>query len=124
MAEITYLEAIREALFEEMERDKNVFMIGEDIGAFGGAFKVTEGLMKKYGEDKGRRLAAAIAFYGFFSIFPLMLVLVAVLGLVLHDNDDLRDRIRDTALAQFPVIGTDIQANVGTASGSFDEPSS
>ena len=43
MAEITYLEAIREALFEEMERDPNVFCIGEDIGAYGGAFKVTEG---------------------------------------------------------------------------------
>jgi 2-oxoisovalerate dehydrogenase E1 component beta subunit len=52
MAEITYLEAIREALFEEMERDKNVFMIGEDIGAFGGAFKVTEGLMAKFGEAR------------------------------------------------------------------------
>jgi 2-oxoisovalerate dehydrogenase E1 component beta subunit len=52
MAEITYLEAIREALFEEMERDQDVFMIGEDIGAFGGAFKVTEGLMKKFGEAR------------------------------------------------------------------------
>jgi 2-oxoisovalerate dehydrogenase E1 component beta subunit len=52
MAEITYLEAIREALFEEMERDQNVFMIGEDIGAFGGAFKVTEGLMKRFGEAR------------------------------------------------------------------------
>src|SRR5215207_1947415 len=52
MSEITYLEAIREALFEEMERDENVFMIGEDIGAFGGAFKVTEGLLKKYGEAR------------------------------------------------------------------------
>jgi pyruvate/2-oxoglutarate/acetoin dehydrogenase E1 component len=52
MAEITYLEAIREALFEEMERDENVFMIGEDIGAFGGAFKVTEGLMARFGESR------------------------------------------------------------------------
>jgi pyruvate/2-oxoglutarate/acetoin dehydrogenase E1 component len=52
MAEITYLEAIREALFEEMERDSNVFCLGEDIGAFGGAFKVTEGLMAKYGEHR------------------------------------------------------------------------
>lgn len=52
MAEITYLEAIREALFEEMERDQHVFMIGEDIGAFGGAFKVTEGLLKKFGEAR------------------------------------------------------------------------
>jgi pyruvate/2-oxoglutarate/acetoin dehydrogenase E1 component len=52
MAEITYLEAIREALFEEMERDKNVFCMGEDIGAYGGAFKVTEGLMAKYGDQR------------------------------------------------------------------------
>ena len=52
MAEITYLEAIREALDEEMQRDANVFMLGEDIGAFGGAFKVTEGLLAKYGESR------------------------------------------------------------------------
>jgi 2-oxoisovalerate dehydrogenase E1 component beta subunit len=52
MAEITYLEAIREALFEEMERDGNVFCMGEDIGAYGGAFKVTEGLMAKYGDRR------------------------------------------------------------------------
>ncbi len=52
MAEITYLEAIREALDEEMARDKNVFLVGEDIGAYGGAFKVTDGLLKKYGEQR------------------------------------------------------------------------
>jgi 2-oxoisovalerate dehydrogenase E1 component beta subunit len=52
MAEITYLEAIREALDEEMARDANVFLLGEDIGAYGGAFKVTDGLMKKYGEQR------------------------------------------------------------------------
>lgn len=52
MAEITYLEAIREALFEEMERDDNVFCMGEDIGAYGGAFKVTDGLLAKYGEQR------------------------------------------------------------------------
>src|SRR6201989_1223448 len=52
MAQITYLEAIREALFEEMERDVNVFCMGEDIGKFGGAFKVTEGLIDKYGEER------------------------------------------------------------------------
>src|SRR3954463_3946544 len=52
MSEITYLEAIREALFEEMERDANVFCMGEDIGKFGGAFKVTEGLIDKFGEER------------------------------------------------------------------------
>ncbi len=50
MAEITYLEAIREAITEEMERDSNVFCLGEDIGAFGGAFKVTEGLHARFGD--------------------------------------------------------------------------
>jgi pyruvate/2-oxoglutarate/acetoin dehydrogenase E1 component len=49
MAEITYLEAIREALFEEMERDPNVFCLGEDVGVFGGAFKVTDGLRERFG---------------------------------------------------------------------------
>ena len=50
--EITYLEAIREALFEEMEREANVFCLGEDIGAYGGAFKVTDGLLAKFGEKR------------------------------------------------------------------------
>lgn len=52
MAEITYLEAIREALIEEMERDANVFCLGEDIGVFGGAFKVTAGLLERFGESR------------------------------------------------------------------------
>ena len=52
MGEITYLEAIREALFEEMERDPNVFCLGEDIGAYGGAFKVTDGLASRFGEQR------------------------------------------------------------------------
>ena len=52
MAEITYLEAIREAITEEMERDANVFCLGQDIGAFGGAFKVTDGLMARFGEHR------------------------------------------------------------------------
>ena len=52
MAETTYLEAIRQALFEEMERDENVFCLGEDIGAYGGAFKVTEGLIERFGAER------------------------------------------------------------------------
>jgi len=52
MAEITYLEAIKQALDEEMTRDENVFVMGEDIGAYGGAFKVTEGLLAKFGENR------------------------------------------------------------------------
>ena len=47
---VTFLEAIREGIREEMERDERVFLLGEDIGAFGGAFKVTAGLQKRFGE--------------------------------------------------------------------------
>ena len=52
MPEITYLEALREGITEEMARDDSVFCMGEDIGKFGGAFKVTEGLIDKYGEGR------------------------------------------------------------------------
>jgi pyruvate/2-oxoglutarate/acetoin dehydrogenase E1 component len=52
MAEVTYLEAIRAGLTEEMARDENVFILGEDVGGFGGAFKVTEGLQKRFGEAR------------------------------------------------------------------------
>ena len=52
MAVITYLEAIRRALFEEMARDERVFLLGEDVGAYGGAFKVTEGLQERFGEQR------------------------------------------------------------------------
>src|SRR5712671_4806925 len=48
----TYLEAIRQGLMEEMERDPDVFLIGEDIGVFGGAFKVTAGLLDKFGSER------------------------------------------------------------------------
>ncbi|MGH9698188.1 MAG: alpha-ketoacid dehydrogenase subunit beta [Candidatus Acidiferrales bacterium] len=52
MATITMLEAIRQALFEEMERDPSVVSIGEDIGVYGGAFKVTDGLLAKFGPER------------------------------------------------------------------------
>ncbi|WP_420449452.1 alpha-ketoacid dehydrogenase subunit beta [Candidatus Palauibacter sp.] len=49
---ITYLEAIRQAIREEMRADADVFVMGEDIGAYGGAFKITEGLLAEFGEDR------------------------------------------------------------------------
>src|SRR5512145_2183058 len=52
MAVITYLEAIRQALFDEMARDDRVFVIGEDVGAYGGAFKATEGLLARFGDAR------------------------------------------------------------------------
>jgi pyruvate/2-oxoglutarate/acetoin dehydrogenase E1 component len=52
MAVVTYLEAIRQALWEEMQRDERVFVLGEDIGVYGGAFKVTEGLYERFGASR------------------------------------------------------------------------
>src|SRR6266849_902611 len=52
MAAMTMLEAIRQAHFEEMERDPAVVTLGEDIGVYGGAFKVTEGLLERFGWER------------------------------------------------------------------------
>ena len=48
----TYLEAIRQGLWEEMEGDERVFLIGEDVGVYGGAFKVTDGFLERFGEQR------------------------------------------------------------------------
>jgi 2-oxoisovalerate dehydrogenase E1 component beta subunit len=50
--ELSYLEAIREALSEEMRRDRKVFVLGEDVGEYGGAFGVTQGLFEEFGESR------------------------------------------------------------------------
>src|SRR3954467_1186051 len=52
MAEMTYLQAISDGLREEMRADESVFCLGEDIGAFGGAFKVTDGFVEEFGADR------------------------------------------------------------------------
>jgi 2-oxoisovalerate dehydrogenase E1 component beta subunit len=52
VAETTYLEAIRQALFEEMDRDPAVVLLGEDVGVYGGAFKVSQGLLERFGWER------------------------------------------------------------------------
>ncbi len=52
--ELTYAQALREALTEEMARDPNIILLGEDIGVYGGVFKVTEGLLAKFGPERVR----------------------------------------------------------------------
>ncbi|HTP00184.1 MAG TPA: alpha-ketoacid dehydrogenase subunit beta [Anaerolineales bacterium] len=54
MPEITYLEAVRQALWEEMKRDDRVFLLGEDIGRYGGAFGVTHGMLDEFGPERVR----------------------------------------------------------------------
>ncbi|MCY3757304.1 MAG: alpha-ketoacid dehydrogenase subunit beta, partial [Acidobacteria bacterium] len=52
MATTTYVEAIRQGLWEEMTRDEDVFVLGEDVGVYGGAFKVTAGFLDQFGEER------------------------------------------------------------------------
>jgi pyruvate/2-oxoglutarate/acetoin dehydrogenase E1 component len=49
---VTFLEAIKQALFEEMERDPAVVLLGEDVGVYGGAFKTSEGLLERFGWER------------------------------------------------------------------------
>jgi YihY family inner membrane protein len=71
----------------------------------------------KFAEDQAGNLAALIAYYAFAAIFPLLLILVTVLNIVLHDNPRLQEDLIKSALAQYPVIGTHIRANLGTIPG-------
>ena len=79
------------------------------------AFAVT----KKFGEDRGGQLAMLLAYKGFFSLFPLLLALVSVLGLVLSGNDALRADLIDSTLANVPLIGTEITDGAGSLDGSI-----
>jgi|SRR5581483_6672070 len=60
---------------------------------------------KKYSDDQGGYLAAIIAYYGFFSLFPLLLVFTTILGYVLHGHPKAEHAVVNSALGQFPVIG-------------------
>ena len=73
-------------------------------------------VLQKYADDQGGFLAASITYYGFFAIFPLLLVLTTVLGFLLRGHPHLSASIVSSALAQFPVIGHDLR--VGSLHGS------
>ena len=72
-------------------------------------------VIKKFGDDQAGNLAALMAYYAFFSIFPLLLVFTTILGFVLQGNDTLYDDVRNSVLGQFPVVGD--QLHSGQLSG-------
>jgi inner membrane protein YhjD len=74
-------------------------------------------VVKKFGDDQGGGLAALVAYYSFFSLFPLLLVFVTVLGYVLQGNSSLQTSIEQSVLGQFPVIGQQIQVHSLEGSG-------
>jgi len=68
----------------------------------------------RYREDRGRQYGALLSYFGFISLFPLLLVLVTVLGIVLDDHADLRRRILDTVYARIPVIGAQLRESTAS----------
>jgi len=74
-------------------------------------------VVKKFGDDQGGNLCALITYYGFMSLFPLLLVLFTVLGFVLQGHPVLRNDILNSAVTDFPVIGNQIRSNVGSVRG-------
>ena len=72
----------------------------------------------RYWEDRGRQYGALLSYYGFVSLFPLLLVLVTVLGIVLDDNADLRNRILDTVYATIPVVGAQLRQSTTSLNSS------
>ncbi|MEU0112340.1 YihY/virulence factor BrkB family protein [Streptomyces bobili] len=66
----------------------------------------------KFIDDQGMYLAALIAYYGFLSLFPLLLLLVSALAVLLENNPTLRDQVLDSALRNFPVLGDQLRQNI------------
>lgn len=69
-------------------------------------------VLKKYGDDRGGSLAALLTFYGFLAVFPLLLLLVTVAGVVLGSDSRARERLIHSTLAEFPVIGDKLGASI------------
>jgi YihY family inner membrane protein len=70
------------------------------------------GVFKKFGDDRGGSLAALLTFYGFLSLFPLLLLLVTILGFFNGSEYSFVQRIENSAFSQFPVVGTKLSTNI------------
>ncbi len=73
-------------------------------------------VVKKFGDDQGGSLAALVAYYAFFSLFPLLLVMTTVLGFVLKGNKSAQDAVENSVLGQIPIIGPQIKVHALTGS--------
>lgn len=80
---------------------------------------LVHGVIKKYGEDRGGQLAMMLSYRGFFSVFPLLLAFVGIVGIVLEGNPGLRDDLVDSTLAAVPVVGAEIADTSSSVQGSL-----
>lgn len=77
---------------------------------------------KKFGDDQAGNLVALLTYYAFLATFPLLLALSAILGLVLKGHPGLQDSIQNSALVEFPIIGTQLRSQIGIASLGHSAP--
>jgi membrane protein len=82
------------------------------------ALAIPVAVIKKFFDDGADRLGVQIAYWGFFSIFALMLAFTSILGFVFDSNPDLQHQLLDSTLERMPVIGPQISGDIGTLSGS------
>ena len=75
-------------------------------------------VVKKFGDDQAGKHAALLAYYGFLSLFPLLLVFATLLAYALSNNPRLQEQLIDAAVAQFPVLGTQIEGSIKAIEGS------
>ena len=71
------------------------------------------GVVVKYRDDRGQQYAALLSYYGFISMFPLLIAFVSILSWLLEDDPTLRDKIIDSLIGRLPVISTEIKSDVG-----------
>ncbi len=75
------------------------------------------GVVKKFGDDEGGSMVSLIAYRAFFSLFPLLLLMTTILGYLLADDPELREKVVDSTLSQFPVIGDQLRGGSLTGNG-------
>ena len=109
MAELTYLQAISDGLRTEMRRDKRVFVIGEDVGVYGGAFKVTLGFQEEFGP---------------WRVIDAPLSETAIVGGAIASSSRVRrsERARISSIAASTASGSGTAADRGSAEGSAEPP--
>ena len=130
MREITYAEAIKEAMSEEMRRDENVMFLGEDIGAYGGAFGVSRGMFEEFGEERVRDTpitemaitgaAAGAAMTGLRPIAELMFSDFMMLAMDQLANQAAKNRFQFGGQASVPMV---LRAPGGSGTGAAEQHS-
>lgn len=130
MREITYAEAIKEAMSEEMRRDENVMFLGEDIGVYGGAFGVSRGMIDEFGEERVRDTpitemaitgaAAGAAMTGLRPIAELMFSDFMMLAMDQLANQAAKNRFQFGGQASVPMV---LRAPGGSGTGAAEQHS-